>query len=308
MRADQAKTIPVSSYLEYLGIKPAKERLGGRELWYHSPLRQGDGTPSFKIDTILNRWFDHGLGRGGNTLDLAVELQKASVREALHHLERSGLYDNARTPQARFSSLQMILENRKPAIEKEKVGSSAFKLISEGPLKHPALLQYLETRKIPRALAETYLKQIVFSPADGSKRFFALGWKNGSGYEARNALFKGFVGTGKDITYLKHPQSSLCAVFEGFFDFLSDLAHHHLKEADCSVIVLNSGALRGHALSPILADGYTKLHLFLDNDPSGNEATSYFQELFGSLDVRDMRSLYQGFKDFNEMHQRHPAP
>jgi hypothetical protein len=308
MRADQAKTIPVSAYLEYLGVKPTKQRLGGRELWYHSPLRQGDSTPSFKIDTILNRWFDHGLGRGGNTLDLAVELQKASVREALHHLERSGLYDNTRTPQTRFTSLQMILENRKPAIEKEKMGSSAFKLISDGALKHPALLQYLETRKIPRTLAEKYLKQIIFSPADGSKRFFALGWKNGTGYEARNALFKGFVGTGKDITYLKHPQSAVCAIFEGFFDFLSYLAHHRLTEPDCAVIVLNSGALRGHALSPLLTDGYTELRLFLDNDQMGNETTVYFQELLSSLALHDMRFLYQDFKDFNEMHLRHPAP
>ena len=93
MRADQAKTIPIDRYLEHLGHKPANVRAAGRELWYHSPIRKGDSSPSFKVDTIINKWFDHGLSRGGNTLDLAIELCRGSVRDALHALERTGLYN-----------------------------------------------------------------------------------------------------------------------------------------------------------------------------------------------------------------------
>ena len=66
MRADQARTIPIDVYLERRGLSPTKTRLGGRELWYHSPIREGDETPSFKVDTGKNVWFDHGLVRGGN--------------------------------------------------------------------------------------------------------------------------------------------------------------------------------------------------------------------------------------------------
>lgn len=90
MRADQARTIPLDLYLEHQGYKPAKTRMGGRELWYKSPIRSGDSSPSFKVDTIINKWYDHGIGRGGNTLDLAVELCCSSVRDALRHLERTG--------------------------------------------------------------------------------------------------------------------------------------------------------------------------------------------------------------------------
>jgi hypothetical protein len=57
MRADQARTIPIDRYLDTQGIKPARTRMGGRELWYSSPLRQGDETPSFKIDTLKNLWY-----------------------------------------------------------------------------------------------------------------------------------------------------------------------------------------------------------------------------------------------------------
>ena len=58
MRADQARQVPISVYLERSGIQPAKVTRGGRELWYSSPLREGDKTPSFKVDTDKNLWFD----------------------------------------------------------------------------------------------------------------------------------------------------------------------------------------------------------------------------------------------------------
>ena len=223
MRADQAKTIPIEKYLELLGHKPANVRLAGRELFYHSPIREGDKNPSFKVDTNINKWFDHGLGRGGNTLDLAIEFCRGSVRDALQNLERTHLYSPYGYTKHidGHSTVGSWLENRRPAAEKEKIGSSAFKLVQEGPVQHPALLQYLEKRKIDLTVAQKYLKEIRFEPAKGGKWYFALGWPNGDGFEARNALFKGYVGTGKDITHLPAPKSSECLVFEGFMDFLS---------------------------------------------------------------------------------------
>jgi hypothetical protein len=74
MRADQARTIPIDRNLYAQGVKPARARMGGRELWYSSPLRQGDKSPSFKTDTLKNLWYDHGLGRGGNIIDLVTHL------------------------------------------------------------------------------------------------------------------------------------------------------------------------------------------------------------------------------------------
>ena len=67
MRADQARHIPISDYLERSGIKPAKVTRQGRELWYSSPIREGDDTPSFKVDTEKNLWFDHGLAAAGTS-------------------------------------------------------------------------------------------------------------------------------------------------------------------------------------------------------------------------------------------------
>ena len=87
MRADQARLIPIATYLERAGVQPAKVTRGGRELWYSSPLREGDTTPSFKVDTDKNLWFDHGMARGGNVIDLVIEMRRVTVKEALAILE-----------------------------------------------------------------------------------------------------------------------------------------------------------------------------------------------------------------------------
>ena len=148
MRADQAKTIPIDKYLEHLGHKPANVRSGGRELFYHSPIREGDSTPSFKVDTVINKWFDHGISRGGNTLDLVIELSRCSVRDALQILDRTNLFSpyGYTKRSAGFTQVGSLLENRRSAYEKEN-DSNAFKLVREGPIQHPALLQYLEKTK-----------------------------------------------------------------------------------------------------------------------------------------------------------------
>lgn len=301
MRADQAKTIPIDRYLEHLGHKPANVRSGGRELFYHSPIREGDTTPSFKVDTTINKWFDHGLSRGGNTLDLAVEMCRGSVRDALHALDRTNLYNQygytARS--AGFTKIGSLIENRRFAIEKEKEGANAFRLVRESSIQHPALLQYLQKRKIDPELAQKYLREIRFEPAQGGKWYFALGWPNGSGFEARNALFKGFVGTGKDVTYLKAPNASECYIFEGFMDFLSYLTENQLKKLHFSVIVLNSGNMKARALPHILESGYSKVHLFMDNDDMGDECLKFFEGSLESLELIDHRGDYEGFKDFN---------
>lgn len=302
MRADQAKTIPIDQYLDHLGQKPAKVRMGGKELWYHSPLRDGDSTPSFKVNTIINKWYDHGLARGGNTLDLAIEMCRGSVRDALHALDRTGLYSAyGYAPRGNgFSHVADTIAQRRLALEKENEGSSAFRVVREGPIEHPALVQYLEKRCIDLGIARRYLKEIRFEPAQGGKWYFALGWPNGTGFEARNALFKGFVGTGKDVTYLKTENTADCFIFEGFMDFLSYLSEHQITKPRFSTIVLNSATMKARALSCIAEGGYRRVHLFMDHDATGDECLGFFQGTLESLELVDHRSEYEGFKDFNE--------
>lgn len=306
MNIAQAKCIPIGSYLERQGIRPQKDRQGGRELWYHSPIRKDDETPSFKVDTIKNLWFDHGAATGGNIIDLVRELCSCDVRDALQHLEKTGLYSPAPAKptitagMSRGASRQLKASPGKQVAEGEKEKMAAFELVSQRPLSHPALLQYLTKRGIDHDIARRYVRQIDFKAPQSAGSYFALGYPSGDGFEARNALFKGFVGSGKSVTFHDNPDRPLLQVFEGFMDFLSYLSVDKPTQPVGAVLVLNSTNLWQRALPYINDPRFREVRLYLDNDDAGDAAT---RKLFENVDDRsrlaDMRSYYEGYEDLN---------
>jgi len=312
MRSDQAKTISISSYLEQVeGIKPKNSRLGGKELWYNSPIRQGDKTPSFKVDTILNLWFDHGLSKGGKIIDLVCEIRNVSVREALAILENSGLhYDNYTPSYTSNRNTPLFKKNtasqkNKPAVEKEKSSSkNSHILLAEKELDNPSLIQYLKDRQIDLDIANKHLKEIHFKQADKLVQYFALGWKNGNGYDARNKYFKGYIGTGKNISAINLKEGNELIVFEGFIDYLSYLTYLQnekgIKEIKATVVVLNSTALKKNLTELVSEYQFPKAYFFLDNDISGTKTLDYFTEALTDIELVDMSHLYSEHKDFNE--------
>lgn len=70
MDARQMREIPIADFLNAMGIHPTKQK--GNALWYSAPYRT-ERTPSFKVDTAKNVWFDFGTGKGGDIFDLAGE-------------------------------------------------------------------------------------------------------------------------------------------------------------------------------------------------------------------------------------------
>ncbi len=306
MRADQARTIPIDRYLDAQGIKPARARMGGRELWYSSPLRQGDKTPSFKIDTLKNLWYDHGLGQGGNIIDLVTHLCACDVRDALHHLERTGLYSiagNSGYRSTQPSAETASLGNDGSAGEKEKQGgSSALELSSKAPLEHPALLKYLTGRGINLDIAREYVSQIDFKAPQSGGTYFGVGYPAGDGFEVRNALFKGFVGAGKAPTLHKGVNHTKLMVFEGFIDFLSYLSMKNLNVPDGDALVLNSTAFKARALPYVTNPQYEEIQLFLDNDDAGNAVTVFICDTECSGTISDMRQHYATHVDLNDWH------
>src|SRR5215218_881404 len=91
---EEARGMDMVSYLSALGFEPVKIRTW--DYWYLSPLRN-EKTPSFKVNRKLNRWYDHGLGKGGNLIDFAILYNNCTVGEFL------------RTANAVFSFHQPIL-------------------------------------------------------------------------------------------------------------------------------------------------------------------------------------------------------
>lgn len=317
MRAIEARKVSIPDYLATQGVRPKTQRMGGNELWYSSPLRAGDSSPSFKVDRQKNLRFDHGLAQGGNAIDLVCDLQGITVREALRVLERVNQYPTlpqSLEMQSRASQWVLgvfsnqsgwIASNRKTwwfeksersdqivfswnrqsspawgkkaAGEKEKT-STGFEISSVGKITNLALIYYLQTRNIDLAIARQYLKEIIFHPVHQKKAYFALGFPCWvQGYEARNKHFKGFVGHWKTITTFNLEQAETITVFEGFLDFLAYLTYQQTKKLTSGVMVLNSTTFRRKALEVIQTTKASKVYLFLDNDWPGRQATKFLQ-------------------------------
>ena len=69
----ELKEIPITDLLTHLGHRPVSRAKGGRQWFYHSPLRE-DNNASFCVSSDKNLWYDFGTSRGGNVIDLARAL------------------------------------------------------------------------------------------------------------------------------------------------------------------------------------------------------------------------------------------
>lgn len=275
----EIKSIPLAAFLSRLGHEPAA--IKGMRLWYKSPLRQ-EQTPSFKVETTLNCWYDFGLGRGGNIIDLATELyQSTGLRYLMRCIANSYPVPSVQTVASSFAP-------RPSAPNMER-----FEVV---PLEHRALVAYLQERGIPAHIATANCKEAHHCVS--GKPYFAVAFENvNNGWELRNRYFKGCRGR-KDISHLpwsRDGPSTECAVFEGFIDYLSALTLGIINGADA--IILNSVVNVNKAV-PYLKS-YTVINCYLDNDNAGQTALAELTAMYCST-VIDRSTLYSEFKDINE--------
>lgn len=303
MNSKQARQIQIDDYLLLTGIEPLKINNNGNELFYSSPLRKGDSNPSFKVDKEKNLWFDFGLGRGGNIIDLVCQLQNTTVKDALAILEHSGLSTkdfSSRPYHSNQPSFKFQSSNHQSILTKSEK-TSAFNVLDVSEINKQSLITFLEERKINFEIAKHYLKQIKFRPNNKNQPYYALAWPCGDGYEARNKLFKGFVGTHKDIITVNLKDNQSVSIFEGYMDFLAFLSYYKLAEFQNTAIILNSINLKKRALETIKKHTFTKAYLFLDNDEGGKETAEFFTLGIENTKIIDKSSLYDNYNDFNEM-------
>ena len=275
----EIKSIPLASFLSRIGHEPTARK--GTRLWYKSPLRQ-EHTPSFKVDTALNCWYDFGLGRGGNIIDLAAELYQTTD---LRHILRC-IADSYPVPSVPTVASSFAPRHSAPSMER-------FEVV---PLGHRALVAYFQERGIPAQIAKANCKEAHYSV--NGKQYFAVAFENVcGGWELRTRYFKGCRGR-KAISYLpwaRDGPSTECAVFEGFMDYLSALTLDIISGADA--IILNSVVNVNKAV-PFLR-GYRTINCYLDNDTAGQTAFTKLTAIYGST-VIDRSMLYSEFNDLNE--------
>ncbi|MCW0481197.1 toprim domain-containing protein [Gaoshiqia sediminis] len=273
---ETARKISIIEFLGKSGFAPAKEN--HKEAWYLSPLRS-ETHPSFKVSKLLNRWYDHGAGVGGNIIDLVIRLNNnCSVREALNIL-------NGMIPSFSFQQQNPF------AVLKPK---DEIKIENVIPLKHPELISYLRSRKVDPSRAARYARQVYYS-LKGST-YFAIGLQNVSGgWELRNPYYKNSSSPKNYSLFSK--SKTMLSVTEGMFDFFSLLTLYPGLPLKSDFLILNSLSF-AHRIKPV-AESYSKTCLYLDNDMAGKKATQkLLEEVKGSV---DLSGVYASKKDMNEL-------
>lgn len=266
-----ARNFCLVKILEKLGHFPTRKT--EKEAWFLSPFRS-ETQASFKISLALNRWYDHGMGKGGNSIDLVMQLKNFTVKETLD-----------------FISSNNISFFQKPNTNIKKKDN--IEIISIRTIKHIALIEYLRSRKIPLNIARQFLNEIYYK--SNGYRFFGLGLKNHlGGWELRNKFYKS-SSSPKMYTYFNSNQKTLL-VFEGMFDFLSMATINPLLIYQSDSIILNSISFIANIEEHI--PKYEQTLLYLDNDPSGNLATSSLLIKYSS--ISDERNLYSNYTDLNQ--------
>lgn len=283
----EAKRVGLLELLSQLGFTP--DRIKGNDYWYRSPFRH-ERTPSFKVNRDRNIWYDHGEGIGGNIVDFAARFFSCDAAEAAKKILELQGHNHFSFHQQPTTSPQ--------AGEKKEADQSRIHITSARPLQNNILLDYLDQRKIPIAVANVFCKEVDFSLYE--KRHTAIGFQNRSGgFELRSGSFKGSSAP-KDISFFDRGKQEIC-VFEGFFDLLSfAVIRPQAVKTLSNLLVLNSLSFFDKSLS--LMEQHNKVLLFLDQGKSGRQKTQQALELNKNNPTAkyiDCSPIYNGHDDLN---------
>lgn len=272
MDIQHIKQIPITDYLQQQGYTPT--RVQGVHYWYGSPLRK-DNTPSFKVNTERNQWYDFGSGEHGDIIDLVCALHRCTISEAIRLL----------------SGAKQVAHQEFSFGGERKISERKLEILSAQPLSNPYLLRYLAARSIPLPIASTYCSEVLFQ--NMKRTYYAIGFANDAlGWEIRNMYFKGCIAP-KAVTTIKRGADRL-QIFEGFMDFLSWQTLN--PSSTCDAIVLNSLALLPRIKEQIA--GYREVESFLDNDDAGHKSFAVLKQMLPQ--IVDGAVRYREHKDLNE--------
>ncbi|WP_312344926.1 toprim domain-containing protein [Chryseobacterium binzhouense] len=274
MNCEKIKEIvSIRTVLESFNLFPVKENQ--RTAFYFAIDRE-ERTPSLSVDFINNKAFDFGTGKSYDVISIVQQLKKCSVSDALTYLRK---FDHS------------TLETERV---KESDNAINYEIIQVQNVRHPALLQYLKSRKVLEQ--RHFVKEIIYRMA--GKKFFAIGFPNDSGgFEIRNRYAKICFGQ-KDVTWIRSElnTNNEVIIFEGFFDYLTYRAIEKKEDSVPDHLILNSTAMLFKVKEKLKA--HHKISLFLDNDPNGLATKKVIQSNYQN--VEDCSLFYTAYKDLNE--------
>lgn len=269
MNIQQAKNISIKSIMESFSLFPSK---GNDRTAFYFALDREERTPSLSVNFVGNTAFDFGTGKKFDNVSLVQAIKQCSISDALKYI----------------AGLDHAFAKEKITLERE----TSFEILTIKDLEHPALIQYLYSRKIN--FETNYLREIHYEIS--GKKYFGIAFENNSGgIEIRNKYAKLCLGK-KDISIFENNSSTL-QIFEGFMDFMSFKNMEEIfGNPSADYVVLNSISLI-YLLEKMIKK-YEKVELYLDNDNAGDKGTIELKNIFPN--ASDQRGLYKEFKDIND--------
>lgn len=291
--------LKVAEVLISLGFEVKPDRSG----LIRSPFRD-ERTPSFHILPPGYGWKDFGDGSHGGVIDLVMRLQGCSREEALRILAR--IRTGEEFPSVREKASAVPSPSR-------HAGQPQLKVVSVAPVTLPSLLSYARSRGISDTVLQSCCREVLVRSPRGDSATPYLAFPNGAGGWVLRSPAAGRAGKrctssaptflgpdGKAVT--AQAGSCACALFEGFFDYMSFLQLQGSASPGMDVCVLNSVTNLGAAMEFILS--HSSVNLWLDNDEAGRRAArTATDEVLSRIpwaQVYDHSYEYGGFNDLND--------
>ncbi|MEG1290564.1 MAG: toprim domain-containing protein [Bacteroidales bacterium] len=291
---NEIKEYPIVDILQELGFPFEPQKDKHYYGMFISPFRD-EKEASFKIDYTKNLWYDFGQGRGGDNISLVQYLKRCNFTQAKEYITNFCCQEHseAKTP-------MNLLHSDNGQKDQGGIEIHSVKEVFFFPLKN-----YIKERHIPVELAVRFCKEVIY--INKGKTYFSLAFKNNAGgFVLRNKNFKGNTISAlttiaaNNNTCSNNVKSATVRIYEGFFNFLSDLVLKNESLPITDIIVLNSVNNVKSALNYIFE--HQICECYLDNDVAGRKALEKIKEAAKEkkIDVRDMSFSYSDCNDLNE--------
>ena len=257
-------------------------------------------TDNNKFSVTDEKYYDFKAGQGGKIIKAVMEMENKSWPEAIEFLkEFSKAYTVGSDDIAEKKQISKPTTDP-PIAEPRNVFTMAIKPNND------KLIAYFEGRGISKDILQTYTQQVHYHNKTSGKNYFGIGLKNQSGgYDIKNLLDKPYdkAKVGRSDMSVIPGSSKEMVVFEGMTDMLSflQICKDANKPNTRTLVVLNSVTNTGAFIDQF--NNYEgKIHLVLDGDKSGNDATEkILNNLPNSVDQRKTYNISEtGNNDLND--------
>jgi len=252
----------IIDYLDATGHQPQK--ITGYTYWYQTPF-------PLLVNKQLNRWKEANDATWYTLSDLCIRTHQGTIGELI----------------------TLLTVPHKPS-RSDTTAEPELGILDLHPIRSFYLLQFLWEHRISLVVAQQYCVEAHYTHQ--GRPYYAIGFRNDAGgYQLRSRTHR-YHTSPQSNTFITHHSKDLI-LFNDFFDLLTFATFINISNNELpDFLVLQSIDLFKEAL-PVI-DAYPRKHLFLQNNPTGDQLTRITRQRGNSY--INHRSLYKGYTGLNQ--------